>query len=111
MTEPYEPFKAVNDCRYANALALSAEYAARFLDKAVEIAVRASDQPGESSAEAEASRCLARMTRPEVIAALVSSQAQIFAALSASLDEAGLEQALGEASSEISAAVRSLDRS
>ena len=111
MTSPYEAFKAVNEGRHANALALSAEYVAGFLDTAVGIAVRASDAPGEQFAEAEKAACLARMTSPEVIAALVAGQAHVFAALSASLDEEGLERALGEASSEIGAAVRSLDKS
>lgn len=111
MTAAYEALKAVSDRRYANALVLSAEYVAGFLDKAVVIAVRASDAPGQQFAEAEVARCLARMTSPEVIAALVAGQAHVFAALSASFDEESLERALGEVSSEISAAVRSLDKS
>ena len=111
MKPTYEAFKAVNEERHTNALALSAEYAARFLDTSVEIAMRASDAPGEQIADAEKSACLARLLRPEVVAALVVGQAHVFAALSASFDEESLERALGEVSSEISAAVRSLDKS
>ena len=111
MKPPYQAFKAVNEDRHANALALSAEYVAGFLDTAVAIAMRASEAPGEQIADAEKAACLARMTSSEVIAALVVGQAHVFAALSASLDGAGLERALGEASSEVSAAVRSLDKS
>lgn len=104
----FDSCREMMDRRYGHALRLSAEYTKQMLVSAIEVIASASGvQPNAVQIAAKVSGL---MTSPEVVAAAVTAQAQVFAALSAANDAASVEQ-LASALGDIERAVRSLDRS
>ena len=105
----YENYREMMGLRYGDDIRLSAEYAGQFLANSLGVIHKVSgrwpdaDQLGKWVAGV--------MTSPEVVAAVVTAQAQIFTALAAAHDAASDEQMLTSSLGDIAAAVRSLDRS
>lgn len=108
MSADYDNYQKVMDRRYGDALCLSADYAGRILASAIGAIASASGVP--PSAALIAAKVSAVLISPEVVAATVVAQAQIFSALSAANDAASNEQMFFSAFGDVERAIRSLDR-
>jgi len=108
-TPNYENYREMMGRRYGDEIRISADYAGQFLANSLGIIHKVSGQWPDA---AHLGQWVAGvMTSPEVVAAVVTAQAQIFTAMAAAGGAASDEQMLTSSLGDIADAVRSLERS
>lgn len=108
-TSSYENYREMMGRRYGNEIRLSADYAGQFLANSLSVIHKVSGR--RPDADQIGKWVAGVMSSPEVVAAVVTAQAQIFTALATAHDAVSAEQVITSSLGGIAKAVHSLDRS